>query len=99
MYNMEKAEGKDAYEMFLGGSDALLTVENPKAATDRELVIFRDSFSSSLAPLLIKNYRKITLVDIRYIQKEMLGYFIEFDQQDILFLYSAMLLNDSLALK
>lgn len=99
LYNMEKAEGKDTYEMFLGGSDALLTVENPKAATDRELVIFRDSFSSSLAPLLIKNYRKITLVDIRYIQKEMLGYFIEFDHQDVLFLYSAMLLNDSLALK
>ena len=35
-------------------------------ATDRELVIFRDSFASSLAPLLMEQYAKITLVDIRY---------------------------------
>ena len=38
--------------MFLSGSKSLLTITNPSADTDRELVIFRDSFASSLAPLL-----------------------------------------------
>lgn len=99
VYDMEEAYGKDPYEMFMSGSDALLTVENPNASTDRELIIFRDSFTSSLSPLLVEAYKKTTLVDIRYISSSMLGSFIDFSNQDVLFIYSTMLLNNSLALK
>lgn len=98
-YDMEAATGRDPYEMFLNGADALLVIENPGAQSGRELVIFRDSFGSSLAPLLLESYDKITLVDIRYIQSGMLGNFIEFINQDVLFIYSSSLLNNSLALK
>ncbi len=99
VYDMEEAYGKDPYEMFMSGSDALITVENPSAKTDRELVMFRDSFGSSLSPLLVEGYRKITLVDIRYINSSMLGSFVNFENSDVLFIYSTMLLNNSLALK
>lgn len=99
MYDLEAALGRDPYEMFLAGSDALLVVENPSAASERELIVFRDSFGSSLVPLLIEGYSKVTLVDIRYVQSGMLGNFIAFTDQDVLFLYSTMLLNNSLALK
>lgn len=99
VYNMEKAYGKDPYEMFLSGADPLITIENPDASSERELIIFRDSFGSSLAPLLVEGYSKITLVDIRYIQSGMLGNFIKFNDQDVLFLYSTLLLNNSLALR
>ncbi|MBQ8298118.1 MAG: hypothetical protein IJX77_10095 [Ruminococcus sp.] len=99
LYNMEKAFGKDPYEMFLSGSEPLLTIENPNADTERELIIFRDSFASSLAPLLADGYSKITLVDIRYVRSSMLGNFIEFGNQDVLFLYSTLLLNNSMAMK
>jgi len=85
--------------MFLGGADALLTIENPNAVTNKELILFRDSFGSSLAPYLAEGYQKITMVDIRYIQPEMLGYFIEFEGQDVLFLYSTLILNNSLGLR
>ena len=98
-YNMEAALGRDPYEMFLNGADALLVIDNPKGQAGRELVIFRDSFSSSLAPLLIESYSKITLVDIRYINSAMLSSFIDFDKQDVLFIYSTGLLNNSLAMK
>lgn len=99
VYDMEEAYGKDPYEMFMAGSDALLTVENPKATTDKELIIFRDSFTSSLSPLLAQGYCKITLVDIRYISSQMLGAFIDFTDSHVLFIYSTMLLNNSLAFK
>ena len=99
VYDMEEAYGKDPYEMFMSGSDALITAENPKAETDKELIIFRDSFTSSLSPLLVQGYRKITLVDIRYISSQMLGAFIKADNSDVLFIYSTMLLNNSLAFK
>ncbi len=98
-YDFAAAQGRDPYEMFLNGADALLVIENPNAAGERELVLFRDSFGSSLAPLLLESYSRITLVDLRYIQSSMLGHFLEFKDQDVLFLYSAGLLNDSLALK
>lgn len=99
LYNMEKAFGKDPYEMFLSGTTPLVTIENPAAKSEKELVIFRDSYASSIAPLLAQGYKKITLVDIRYIQSSFLGNFIEFDTQDVLFMYSTTLLNNSTALR
>lgn len=100
MYDMEKAEGKDPYEVFLSGTRAVLTVENPAmAGSGRELIVFRDSFGSSLIPLLAKGYEKITVLDIRYVNSSILDQFVEFGDQDVLFLYSTMLLNNSLALK
>ena len=92
-------EGEDPYSVFLSGSKSLLTITNPSADTDRELVIFRDSFASSLAPLLTSAYAKITLVDIRYVQPERLGRWLTFDSQDVLFLYSVSVLNHSETLK
>ncbi len=99
VYDMEKAYGKDPYEMFLSGSLSLLTIENENATTDKELVIFRDSFGSSLSPLLAEGYKKITVVDIRYIHPDMLRNFIEFTNQDVLFIYSTMVLNNSETIK
>ena len=99
MYDLSKADSKDPYEMFVCGNDALVTIENPNATTNKELILFRDSFGSSIAPLLATGYRKVTLVDIRYINSGMLGNFIEFDNQDVLFLYSTLVLNASTAFK
>ncbi len=99
LYDMEKAFGKDPYEMYLSGSVSLIEITNPNALSDKELVIFRDSFGSSLAPLLAEGYSKITLVDIRYLSSALLGNYIEFDNQDVLFLYSTLVLNNSVTLK
>ena len=99
IYDLPKLEGQDPYEVYLSGSRSLLTIENPNAATDRELIIFRDSFGSSVAPLLVKDYARVTLVDIRYMSPTMLGNFIEFGGQDVLFLYSTLVLNNSETIK
>ena len=99
VYDLPALEGEDPYSVFLSGSKSLLTITNPSADTDRELVIFRDSFASSLAPLLTSAYAKITLVDIRYVQPERLGRWLTFDSQDVLFLYSVSVLNHSETLK
>lgn len=95
VYDMEKAFGRDSYEIFLSGSRALITLENTLADNGKELVIFRDSFASSLAPLLAGGYARITLVDIRYISPAFVGRFVSFDDADVLFLYSAQVLNNS----
>ncbi|SHO43253.1 DHHW family protein [Anaerocolumna xylanovorans] len=99
VYELNKLSGKDPYEMFLSGAAPLLTIENPKAIENKELIVFRDSFGSSLIPLLIEGYSKITVVDIRYVKSSILKDYIDFDNRDVLFLYSTLLLNDSYSLK
>ena len=104
-YDMEKAVGKDPYEMFLSGNLSVVTIENPNASTPKELIVFRDSFGSSLLPLLAQGYRKITVVDIRYVQSANLKALrdqrtgkplIDFQNaDDVLFLYSTLVLNNS----
>ena len=96
---MEKADGNDPYEIFLSGPVSLLTIENPMAKSEKELIVFRDSFGSSLIPLLAEGYQKTTLVDIRYIQSDFLPNFVDFTGKDVLFLYSTVVLNNSETLK
>lgn len=99
IYDLEKTKEADPYEMYLSGSKSLITIENETALSDKQLVIFRDSFGSSLAPYLINSYKKIYLVDIRYIYPDYLGKFINFNNKDVLFLYSTLVLNNSVTLK
>ena len=99
VYDTAQVGGDDPYALFLSGSKSLLRLENPNAATDRELIIFRDSFASSLAPLLASGYKTITLVDIRYLSPERLPQYLTITDQDVLFLYSTTVLNNSDAMK
>ena len=95
IYDLEKLTSRDLYDVYLSGATALLTFENPNAATDKELVVFRDSFGSSLIPLLIGDYAKVTVIDTRYIVPEYIGNFVDFHGQDVLLLYSTLVLNNS----
>ena len=94
VYDFDAASGTDPYEIFLSGPRSLMTVENPAAKDKGELIIFRDSFGSSVAPLLAEGYSKVTLVDIRYLASARLGQFVDFDGADVLFLYSTLVLNN-----
>ncbi len=99
IYDMEKLTSRDLYDVFLSGGMAVQTITNPHAATDRELIVFRDSFGSSLSPLLVQSYEKITLLDTRYIAPAGLGQYVQFRDQDVLFLYSPLILNASSILR
>ena len=99
VYDMDKLTSRDLYDVYLSGPQSLLRIDNPVAKTDRELVIFRDSFGSSLVPLLVQEYKTVTVVDIRYIPAKMLGEKLEFHGQDVLFLYSTLILNTGAALR
>ena len=104
-YNYEKKEiGKiyntnnyrDKYDVYLSGATPLIYIENPNSTTDKELLLFRDSYGSSIAPLLIQNYKKITLIDLRYMSSTLIDKYIEFNNQDVLFLYSTLVLNQNI---
>ena len=99
VYDFSKLDSRDLYDVYLSGARALLTIENPGGKAGKELIVFRDSFGSSMVPLLVGDYSKVTLVDTRYISSDLLDQFIDFRGQDILFLYSTLILNSSSAIK
>lgn len=99
VYNIDNLTSLDSYEVYLDGASAFIEITNENSLNDKELVIFRDSFGSSIAPLLIPYYKKITIIDNRYINSDNFKNYIEFNNQDILFIYSTLIINDSFSLK
>lgn len=99
IYDKEKINSDDKYDIYLSGNTPLITITNPKATTDKELIVFRDSFASSLIPLFVEGYCKITLIDTRYVKTDNLDKYIQFNNQEVLFLYSTLVLNNSSTLK
>ena len=100
LYDLSAVETDTPYDLYLQGSRSLLRIDSPLSATDRTLVVFRDSFGSSLIPLLAESYRTIYAVDIRYLSSQMVGRFLSFDgSEDVLFLYSTLVLQNSRTMK
>ncbi len=102
VYQTEKLEdGKslDKYDIFVGGASSLQVIRSPKASSQKRLILFRDSYTSSLAPLLLEAYREIVLIDLRYIDSTRIGTYVDFAEADILFLYNTSIVNHSEMLK
>lgn len=102
VYQTEKLEdGKslDKYDVFVGGASSLQIIRSPKAATEKRIILFRDSYTSSLAPLLLEAYSEIVLIDLRYIDSARIGAYVDFAGADILFLYNTSIVNHSEMLK
>lgn len=104
VYDMSRLEGNDPYEMFLSGAQSLIKITNPNNTSGKRLVIFRDSFGSSITPLLAQGYSEVVMLDLRYIMSNVLSSpaiskLIGFENADILFLYSSLVLNDAISMK
>lgn len=99
IYNVDNLESFDSYEVYLDGASSFIEIYNENSISNKELVIFRDSFGSSITPLLTQYYKKITLIDNRYINSANYLKLIEFNNQDILFMYSTLIVNNSYTLK
>ncbi len=94
-----KLDSRDLYDVFLSGGAAVLEITNPAGAAGKELIVFRDSFGSALVPLLLADYETVWVLDTRYVNPNLLGRFVDFSDQDVLFVYSTLILNSSSALR
>ncbi len=89
--------GVDPYDTFLGGAVPVIEIENESGTGD--LIVVRDSFGSSLIPLLIPSFHRITAVDLRYISSEYLDRYVDAEGASLLVLLSAGIINQSEMLK
>lgn len=100
-YDLAGAEtAADPYNVFLHGSQqTFVVIENPNAHTDKELILLRDSFGCSLAPLLVEDYAKITVIDLRSVGTMTLKMMeaqglLNTQSADVLFAFSTLVLNN-----
>ena len=70
-----------------------------RAQTCAEKFMFRDSYASSLAPLLLGAYGEIVLIDLRYIDSARIGEYVDFAGVDVLFVYNTLIVNHAEMLK
>ena len=99
VYDKEKLTNLDSYDVFLSGASSFIEIKNNNVKDDSKLVLFRDSFASSIAPLLIPYYNNIKIVDLRYIDFDIVKEKIDLENSDVLFLYSTLIINNRDILK
>lgn len=63
IYFPEYLEQKDKYSYFLGQLQPYVTIHTG-ADSDKRLIIFKDSYAHSLAPMLMSDYKEIRLVNL-----------------------------------
>lgn len=90
---------RDPYDYYLFGAASLLTIENPAAPNGQDLIVFRDSFGSSLIPLLAEGFTRSPSSTPAISSPSLLGNYVDFEGKDVLFLYSTGLLNQSAVLQ
>ena len=95
IYDHTQLDSSDPYNIFLSGAKkGYVTIENPHATSDKKLIVFRDSFGSSIAPLFVQDYASITLIDLRVMSRMSLR-LVDFQDADVLFMLSALVLNNT----
>ena len=99
IYDYDKLKSLDKYDIYLSGASPIIDIVNPTSNSNKELIVFRDSYGSSLIPLLIDGYKKITVIDIRYVSSKILNNYIKFNNQDVLFMYSILTINNSFSMR
>ncbi len=98
-YDVEKLTTDEPYEFFLSGNQPVVTINNKMCKNGDRLIVFRDSFACAFAPLLAEDYSQVVLVDLRYIMSDNLKDYVDFENADVLFMYSTTLMNNSLTMR
>lgn len=87
VYDREKLQGKDKYQVFFGGNHAMVDIVTANDTT-RKLVVFKDSYANCFVPFLIPYYNGIIMVDPRYYYDNIETLISTKGITDVLFLYN-----------
>jgi len=98
IYSSEALASKNKYEVFMGGNYSYVSIKTT-AQTDRNLLLFKDSYANTFIQFLLPYYRNIVIIDPRYYSDDCEKLIEERNITDVLFLYNmnTFALDNSLA--
>lgn len=88
LYDSEKLNEKDKYQVFLGGNHPLVKI-NTTSDSGKTLLIFKDSYANCFVQFLTSHFSKIILVDPRYYYEDIDELMKTEGVSDVLYLYNA----------
>lgn len=98
IYNSKALSGKNKYEVFMGGNYSYVSIKTT-AQSEKNLLLFKDSYANAFVQFLLPYYRNIVIIDPRYYSDDCQKLLSEREITDILFLYNmnTFALDNSLA--
>lgn len=88
IYNSEKLNEKDKYEVFLEGNHPLVKI-NTLTDNNKKLLLIKDSYANSFVQFLTPYFNEIVIVDPRYYYEDIDKLISEEGITDLLYLYNA----------
>lgn len=94
LYDNTKLKGKNKYQYFLHGDPAIGVIEGNKNS-NKEILVFKDSYAHSFIPFLTSNYKKIHIIDPRYYNLNLNDYLKENNNiSEVLFINNIQTFNN-----
>lgn len=87
LFENEKLEQKNQYEVFLGGNFDKVIISTT-SLSNKNLLLIKDSYANCMIPMLTAHFSKIVVIDPRYLTDNMDDIVKENDFTHILFLYN-----------
>ena len=89
LYAQKYLQEKDKYSVFLNNLHPLVVIENQTSATDKNLVLVKDSYANSMIPFLTHHYDTIYVFDTRYYRDSVSSFIASHTEvTDVLILYN-----------
>lgn len=88
LYESDKLDQKDQYQLFLGGNHPLVNIDTT-STSGKTLLIFKDSYANCFVPFLTSHFSKIILVDPRYYYEDIDELMKSEGVDEVLYLYNA----------
>jgi len=88
LYDSEKLEQKDKYQVFLGGNHPIVKIDTT-SDSGKTLLIFKDSYANCFIQFLTTHFSKIILVDPRYYYEDIDELMKNEGVDEVLYLYNA----------
>jgi len=70
LYFREYLSKKDKYSAYLGDNVPILDITANLENNDNSLLIIKDSYANCMIPFLVNHYKRITVLDMRYINTD-----------------------------
>ncbi len=102
LYFRDYLDKKDKYSSFLGPNAPLINIETQLTPENDcgSLLVIKDSYAHSLVPFLAKNYSKITVIDLRYINGMLSDIGVNPANYDsVLFMYNVITFSEDINIK
>ncbi len=88
IYDSKKLQGKDKYEVFLGGNHPLVKI-NTTSKSEKKLLLIKDSYANSFVQFLTPYFSEIVMVDPRYFYEDIEKLIDKEKITDMLYLYNS----------